>query len=57
LDTILPPYNTIGDAVGSSTSTFNGTGDFRDIVPQTYGIYTLQNKCARRQSERFNTAR
>lgn len=34
---------TIGDTAGSSTSTFSGTGDFRDIVPQTYGIYTLQN--------------
>lgn len=38
-----PKLYTIGDAVGSSTSTFNGTGGFRDIVPQTYGIYTLQN--------------
>jgi subtilase family serine protease len=33
----------IGDAAGSSTSTFSGSGDFRDIVPQTYGIYTLTN--------------
>ena len=33
----------IGDTAGSSTPTFNGSGDFRDIVPQTYGIYTLQN--------------
>jgi subtilase family serine protease len=33
----------IGDAAGSSTSTFSGSGDFRDIVPQTYGIYTLEN--------------
>jgi subtilase family serine protease len=33
----------IGDTAGSSTSTFNGTGDFRDIIPQTYGIFTLEN--------------
>jgi subtilase family serine protease len=33
----------IGDSAGSSTPTFSGTGDFRDIVPQTYGIYSLQN--------------
>jgi len=32
-----------GDMAGSSTATFNGTGDFRDIVPQTYGILTLDN--------------
>ncbi|HEX4754645.1 MAG TPA: S53 family peptidase [Candidatus Dormibacteraeota bacterium] len=38
-----PKLYAIGDAAGSSTSTFTGTGDFRDIVPQTYGVYTLRN--------------
>jgi subtilase family serine protease len=33
----------LGAASGAATSTFSGTGDFRDIIPQTYGIYTLQN--------------
>jgi subtilase family serine protease len=35
----------LGNTAGSSTSTFSGTGDFRDIVPQTYGVinFTLEN--------------
>ena len=33
----------LGSTSGSSSSGFAGTGDFRDIVPQTYGIYTLEN--------------
>lgn len=33
----------LGNTAGSSTSTFTGTGDFRDIVPQTYGVFTLKN--------------
>lgn len=38
-----PRLYTIGDAAGSSSATFAGSGDFRDIVQQTYGIYTLKN--------------
>jgi subtilase family serine protease len=38
-----PRLYLLGDAAGSSTPTFNGNGDFRDIVPQTYGIFTLDN--------------
>jgi subtilase family serine protease len=33
----------IGTKSGATSSTFSGSGDFRDIVPQTYGIYTLKN--------------
>ena len=33
----------IGATPGSASPTFTGSGDFRDIVPQTYGIYTLEN--------------
>jgi hypothetical protein len=33
----------MGDVAGFSTSSFSGSGDFRDIVSQTYGIYTLEN--------------
>jgi subtilase family serine protease len=35
----------LGNAAGSSSSTFTGSGDFRDIVPQTYGTvpFTLKN--------------
>jgi subtilase family serine protease len=33
----------LGNTAGSSTPTFSGTGDFRDIVPQTYGVFTLEN--------------
>ena len=38
-----PRLYAIGDAAGSSSATFAGSGDFRDIVQQTYGIYTLKN--------------
>jgi len=38
-----PRLYAIGNKAGSSTATFNGTGDFRDIVSQTYGIFTLNN--------------
>jgi subtilase family serine protease len=38
-----PALYAVGSAAGASSSTFAGSGDFRDIVPQTYGIYTLEN--------------
>ena len=38
-----PLLYAIGDQAGASTATFSGSGDFRDIVTQTYGIYTLEN--------------
>jgi subtilase family serine protease len=32
-----PVLYRLGDMAGSSTAAFNGSGDFRDIVPQQYG--------------------
>lgn len=40
---LYPWLYELGDSSGASTPSFNGGGDFRDIVPQTYGIYTLEN--------------
>ncbi len=52
-DEMLPAGTTVGalnpwlyklmDTTGTSSSSFTGSTDFRDIVPQTYGIYTLEN--------------
>lgn len=46
-----PRLYQIGDTPGSSSASFAGIGDFRDIVPQTYGIFTLNNN----QLWQFNT--